>query len=866
VAEIEDLYARLSTLLPSPPSRPVEPPRPLSGPSGPLSTGNVDMSGVREYMRQPYKPEGMQMFGRMLQPPAQPKNQGQLPAGSYDKWQTTPTGNYTQQIYPRAADAGFGDTTALANRLQTPRYGRDSAPEMIPGMGGKPQDPNRLPYEEEPLRSAQETKGGRLDRMPQQQKSEQDNTGLAGLITPDMKQVIRQMVQRNPALAQHPQIIGNIIMKMMPFMHKRQQEQYQRLREEHAVRREEHTQRMEGFTQERADRAQRLEGYKMWLDQVRDKHAEAKDAWARLKDVQDPTKDFAGDRPALIKRYTDEYEAAETERKKLQSANPYQQKGAAREEGGKADASFAKGQQGDPGAAPALTEKAHGALTGQFEKGIAKAQTALSKAKSLDERNLILGNTLRYVGAAREEAGLPPLTEAEKEAFVISQPSHDTRTYGEQAEDWLGHKAQEYFPTAYRFYQDMQSFEPSMWDDPLSPNRIIAGLNPMAAESQYAHGLRKARGMESSAAEMERNESSSYPERALGGLRALGGVAAPVATAANPLGATAIGGIGNTAEQVTGSPWAGLGAMLAAGGGLGGLERQARAGAPPPPRHAGPPPQPNVAGGMGAGAYSNPMQGMMGGQPFAPSTQGMGGAMPPMQNQPVPGMQRLPPPGPAGPSRGPMPGSFTGAGPTTRPKAGLYGKPPIQGEQRPIEMGPPGAQFRMPPPREPLQLAPPRAPEPSGPVQRGEAAADIAAGKEHPSAVPPSSKPLQPTGGPYGVNQFGDHTVGDTVRFNGRTRVIEELIPARPGHLAPKAKLAGLKLPVTLTKLEPVSMAKAGRYAEGDRVKWDLPAGFGSASGVIQKVTTSAKGRAMATVKRSDGQVVDVSIDSLKNV
>jgi hypothetical protein len=127
-------------------------------------------------------------------------------------------------------------------------------------------------------------------------------------------------------------------------------------------------------------------------------------------------------------------------------------------------------------------------------------------------------------------------------------------------------------------------------------------------------------------------------------------------------------------------------------------------------------------------------------------------------------------------------------------------------------------------------------------------------------------KPLQAGGGPYGVNQFGEHTVGDTVRFNGRTRKIEELIPARPGHLAPKARLSGLKLPVTLTKLEPVSMAKAGKFAEGDRVRWDLPAGFGSASGIVKKITVSPRGNAMATVQRSDGKLVDVDVNSLKNV
>lgn len=744
--------------------------------SNPLSTGSVDMNSMREYLQN-------------LQAPQQ-KPQGQLPQGSYTKTGSTLSGPYNQQIFPKASDAGFGDTTALANILQQPRYGRDSAPEPGPGMGGVRQDT---------LQSTKETKGGGLSKQTQEKP-----TGASGFITPEMRPILASMVKRDPSLMKDPRRMGAIITKLMPFMHKIQQEKY-------AQAKQEHTQRMETLTQERAARAERLEEYKTWLDRVKYQHEQAKDAWSRLKDVQDPLKEFAGDRKDLIERYTSEYEAAEAERKRLQAENPYTQKA---NRGGEAEA-------GAPNKASTLDEKAHAALSTQYEKGIDKAKAALTNAKSLDERNLILHNTLKYVGAARTQAGMPELTAEEKKDFVQSMPSHDTRTWGEQAGDWLGHKAEEYFPTAYQLYKDLNSFPSSPWDDPLSPSRILSGLNPLTAESQYAHGIRKARGMEPSAEQLSRRESNSIPERIMGGLNAIGGVAGPMLTAADPLATTAATGFGSSVEQATDSPYAGLAATLLAGGGLGRAQQSFRPPAPQGPHQLGAPPQ----------------------YPGLPK--------PGLPYEPTPPNPHYMNPAPAGTPRLPPPGNFP-------PSAGGRGQPAYRPA---FEM--PDPSLRMGAPAEQRLLPPPT---PRDPVSQAEAAAEIAAGKEPAAPVEAPRKPLQATGGPFGVNQFGEHTVGDTVKFNGRTRKIEELIPARPGHLAPKARLSGLKLPVTLTKLEPVSAKAARGFTEGDRVQWDLPAGFGSASGVVKKITTSPRGNAMATVQRSDGKLVDVDVTSLKNV
>lgn len=846
MAEIDELLARIApTWQPSMP--PAMPPAMARQP-----TGNL---GSAFEQRLPYQPQGMQMLNKAPSFPygAQP---APMPKTDFSRMPTD--------------------------------YAWGSPP---PPMSPTGKDMSRIPYEETPQQAPQERKAGRLDM---QQPAAQPK--YSGLVPESMLPILADMVKRNPDLLKNPRAMGHIITKLMPFMKKQDQERHAQAKEEFARRRDERA-------DERLEAAQRLEAHKLWLEQVRDKTAEAKTAWSRLKDVEDPTKEFLGDRKALVQRYTDEYEAAEAERKKLQVASPYKQRD--KEAGPKADATYAKGTQGAPGAV--LDEKSHSALTTQYEKGLAKAQAALKNAKSIDERNLILGNTLRYTDQAREEAGMPAMTDAERTAFVQDQPSHDISTYGEQAEDWLGQKAQEYFPTAYQFYKDMNSFEPSMWDDPLSPNRILSGLDPLAAESQYAHGLRKARGMEPSAAEMERNETSSVPERALGALRALGGAAGPVATAANPLATTGIGGLGGSVEQATGSPWAGLASMLAAGGGLGGLERQARGapqrpGAPPPQGPTGMPPL--------TGAPFNPMQGMTGAPggaapglagrpgPSAPPPSGMMGApagaqvggspvgqMPPAGVPGLPpGIPQLPPPGPAGPARGPMPGSVTGAGPSVRPKAGLYGRPPVQGEQRPIEM--PDPSIRMGGPGEQGRLPPPRAPEPVDPVSRAEAAAEISAGKE---PAPPVEKPSRLQSD---VTQFGDHAVGDSVKFNGKTYKIEELVPAKPGNVAAKAKLEGRKTPVSITALEPAgrtdrmeaalgklasgykppeftAAAKVGETAAwatpGQRVQWSAVGTGTILRGTIEGVTKSGS-RVTARVRKTDGSVVPIPVGILKPV
>ena len=832
-----------------------------------------------------FQPDGMQMM-RGMPPRPEPKNQGQLPQGSYDKFGSTMTGPYTQQVYPHAADAGFGDTSAMANRLQIPRFGQDSAPEPGAGMGGVRQDPNRLPYEETPQEAPQETKGGRLDRQQAQQTG-----GLHDLITPDMKQIIRQMIQQRPELAKNPRLVGMAIAKMMPFMHKRQQEAYQQ-------RREEHTMRMESLAQERAGRAERMEQYKYLHDREQYVTHRMDKAWDRIKTLSDPLVEFAGDKKAelakqqaYLKTYEDQLQSVVNDAHQSKKEAP-----AATGEG-----VYAKGAQGrpsEPAAAKPAVEKGPPQIfqlqADDIDSFVGKVKPALTQAKSLADKELIIRNTFDHINKQLQADGKSPLSlpDANKLLVRLGRDAYDPRTYGKKLNDWVSDSVKSWFP-------DYQESDMVRGDLGFASRFYGNLLNPAEYEHMLAEGMQTAADSRPTTEQMLTDRKRSGPERLMGGFEALGGALGPLGMAEAP-GAMALGqSVGGAVQDATDNPWLGMLAGGLAGGGSSALRGRTPAGMPPQgSKSLGGPPTaqripyfpPDVGGGMSQGAPPfDPMRGMMGGSPqpapSAPQPSGQMGAMPkkpgmqamqegafPKMGQPAPqpGMQGAPPtpqpaggampgmtgqPAPRGTRQLPPPGSFP-------PSAGGRGQPAYRPPFGPafempdpsIRMGGPGEQLRLP------------APTPSDPVSMAEAAAEIASGKEPAAPASQPAKPLQGGGGPFGVNQFGDHTVGDSVKFNGRTRKIEELIPARPGHLAPKARLSGLKLPVTLTKIEPVSMAKAGKFAEGDRVKWDLPAGFGAANGTVQKITVSPRGNAMATVKRSDGQVVDVDVSSLKNV
>lgn len=756
-------------------------------------------------------------------------------------------------------------------------------------------DASRLPYEEPPQEAARETKGGRLDRQPEEEPQAQ---GLRGFITPEMRAVLVDLTRRDPSLMNDPHRMGIIMTKIMPFMHKRQQEQY-------AAARQAHTERMEVLANERAARAERLEQYKYLHDRESYITRRMDKAWDRIKTLSDPLTEFAGDKKAELAKqqgYLKTYE------EQLQSiVNDSHQ---ARKEvfAGPGESVQGKGTQGKPGETglTAPTDKGPPQIfqlqADDIDNFVEKVKPALLKAKTLAEKELIIRNTFDHINKQLQKDGKSPLSlpDANKLLIRLGRDAYDPRSTGQKVNDWVSDSIKSWFP-------DYEQSDSVMGDLGFAARFYGNLVNPAEYENMLVEGMQTALDTRPTTEQMLTDRARSGPERLLGAAEAAGGLLGPVGMALAP-GASALGAnVGALTSEATDNPWLGMLAGGLAGGGAGALGRGAvapRGMMPPsgPPRLGGSPTAPripyfppDVAGGMSRGAPPiDPMRGMMGGSPGPAgpgaaamkqatpgafptfgepgTTPGMQGPAPMGPQSPFPfnpnmvgpapaGTPRLPPPG-AGPMRsnvGPLPGRVTGAGPTVRPKAGLYGRQPAQGEQRPIEM--PDPSIRMGGPGEQLRLPPPtRAPEPVDPISRSEAAAEVAAGKE---PAPPVEKPSRLQ---RDVTQFGDHVVGDTVKFNGRTRKIEALIPAAPGNMAPKAKLSGLKMPVSLTALEPVSAAKAAKFAEGDRVKWDLPAGFGTVTGTVQKITTSAKGRAMATVKRSDGQVVDVAVDSLQSV
>jgi hypothetical protein len=834
--------------------------------SGPFGVGNVDMGGVRDYLQ------------ALQTPPApQQKVQGQLPQ-SYTQTRSTLSGPYNQQIFPRAEDAGFGNTTALSNFLQQPRYGRDSAPEPGPGMGGVWQDPNRLPYEEEPLQSVKERKAGRLDKQPQEKPA-----GMGGFITPEMKPILAAMVKRDPSLMQNPRKMGAVIMKLMPFMHKMQQEKY-------AQARIAHTERMETLSQERAARAERMEQYKYLHDREQYVTRRMDKAWDRIKTLSDPLTEFAGDKKAELAKqqaYLKTYE------EQLQAIVNDSHSAKKEVTAGAGEGVYAKGTQAkpsEPSAAKPVEDKGPPQIfqlqADDIDAFVSKVKPALMQAKTLADKENILRNTFDHINKQLQADGKSPLSlpDANKLIVRLGRDAYDPRTSGQKLGDWVAESVKSWFP-------DYQESDMVRGDLGFAARFYGNLLNPAEYERMLAEGVQTAADTRPTTEQMLTGRARSGPERIMGGLEALGGALGPLGMAEAP-GAMALGqSVGSAVGEGTDNPWLGALAGTLTGGGAGALRGRGGRAAPvlPPqgPAGLGGPPTalripyfpPDVGGGMSRGAPPfDPLRGMMGGAatPADAAAAAMRkktpGAFPNMGSQPAPapGMQGAPAtpqpagggmpgmtgqPAPAGTLRLPPPGNFP-------PSAGGRGQAPYRPPFGPafempdpsIRMGGPGEQLRLPPPT------------PRDPVSQAEAAAEIASGREPAAPVEAPRKPLQATGGPYGVNQFGEHTVGDTVKFNGRTRKIEELIPARPGHLAPKAKLSGLKLPVTLTKLEPVSAKAARGFAEGDRVRWDLPAGFGSASGTIKKVTVSPRGNAMATVQRSDGQLVDVDVSSLKNV